>query len=153
LEWSGRQQLLFLVQSAGLGVLIGLVFDIITGVTRGACRRLRVFLLDVLFGVLAALITFFGTLAIMDGQLHPLLFVGALIGFLSEHGSVGRWISRGVCRCQRCFSRAGLFLLDRGERFLLRLAAVFSKKKLEKPIVKKTDEKKRKKSRFFAKKA
>ena len=101
MEWSGEQQLLFLLQSVGLGVGIGLLFDLLTGVGRACRRRMSVFLLDVLFGVLAGLITFFAALAIMDGELHPLLFFGCFVGFAAEHGTVGSILSRWTCAILR----------------------------------------------------
>ncbi len=102
MEWTGTQQLGLLLESGGLGVLIGLLFDGMGGIVRGGPRsRWRLFSADVIFGLLAALLTFFGSLAIMDGQMHPLLFGGCLLGFLAEHIGPGRgvgWLTCRLCR-------------------------------------------------------
>ena len=105
MEWTGQQQLLFFWQSTGLGMLVGLVFDITSGLCRVIRRRWVVFLLDALFGVQAALITFFGALAIMDGQLHPLLFIGILCGAVISYLLLGRFLSRLVCMTGRRITR------------------------------------------------
>lgn len=127
IEWTGQQQLLLLLQSAGLGCLIGAVFDLTTGLERGIGRRWLVWLLDGLFGVTAALITFFGALAIMDGRLHPLLFGGILCGFLAEHTAVGRYMSRLVCGTVR-LCRRGVLAFERwGENGILRFCSLFGK--------------------------
>ena len=153
LEWTGQQQLLFFWQSTGLGMLVGLVFDITSGLCRVIRRRWVVFLLDALFGVQAALITFFGALAIMDGQLHPLLFAGALVGFVMEHTSVGVYIGRGVCWCCRLFARASGVLLD-AEMKMVGCFAQFSEKLRQQMRYKaKKGKKIRKKSNFFWKKS
>lgn len=93
MEWSGEQQLGFLLRSAAVGIGIGLLFDVISGFWRGKKYRRQLYAADAILGVVAALITFFGALIIMDGQLHPVLFCGVLLGMLSEHYIVGRWLS------------------------------------------------------------
>ena len=95
MEWSGGQQISFLLQSIGLGIAQGLLLDVLTGFAR-IPKHHRWLWTDVLFGPLAALITFFGALVIMDGQLHPLLLFGTFSGMLLEHISVGRCICRFV---------------------------------------------------------
>ncbi len=150
-EWTGSQQLLFLLQSGGLGFGLGFLFDVFTGLGRagGRCRR---FWLDSFIGVLAALITFFGSLAIMDGVLHPLLFAGILVGFLAEHAGVGWLVSRWLCGAVRRSS--GFFgkMLAVLEAILLRISPLFealwSKIRCHRPKSKKN----RKKIRFFQKK-
>lgn len=152
-EWTGQQQLLFLLQSAGIGCLIGAVFDFTTGLERGIGLRWLAWLLDGLFGILAALITFFGSLAIMDGCLHPLLFGGILCGFLAEHAAVGRQMSRFVCSTVRLCRRGASAFERWGEGGILRFCrlcgknAAFCKKKTE------TAPKSGKKFCFFSKKA
>ena len=95
MEWSGRQQIQFLLQSFILGGLLGLCLDIATGLFTARKRR-RWLWSDVLFGPFAAVITFFGALVIMDGQLHPLLFIGVALGMLTEHVTVGVYLCREV---------------------------------------------------------
>ncbi|MBQ8683996.1 MAG: spore cortex biosynthesis protein YabQ [Clostridia bacterium] len=150
-EWTGQQQLLFLLQSSGVGVLLGLLFEMLTAVGRTTGGRWRQFLLDALFGIPAALVTFFGALAIMDGELHPLLFVGVAVGFLTEHMSVGRWVCRGLCMLLRWNSQLWRWLLDGGERILLKIPAFFRRlrDKIGKPSF--VTKKSRKKCNFFQK--
>ena len=128
LEWSGKQQAWFLLQSVGLGVLLGVSFDLLNGVCRAIRRRWVVVLLDALFGVFAALVTFFGALVMMDGQLHPLLFMGALFGFITEHSGIGTALSRFVCRLCRwiggiggAFCRLEELIAEKTARILARL--------------------------------
>ncbi len=151
MEWTGRQQLLFLLQSAGLGFLIGLLFEGITGIGRVCRRRWCVFVLDALFGLLAALITFFGALAIMDGQLHPLLFAGELVGFLAEHSSVGCVASRAVSTILRWCSRGLRFLLNTGDEFLQKITTVLGGILAKYKVKPKKSEKNHKIFHFFQK--
>ena len=99
MEWTGQQQIQFLLQSIVLGVLQGLCLDLITNLFAGR-RRKKWLWTDVLFGPLAAIITFFGALVIMDGQLHPLLFLGIAFGMLVEHVTIGSFIAF-LLRCAR----------------------------------------------------
>lgn len=94
MEWNGKQQLLFLIQSSVIGNIVGLLFDGISGYFRGRSYRNCLFVADVFLGLVAAIITFFGALVITDGYLHPVLFVGVGIGFVSEHYLLGQWLSR-----------------------------------------------------------
>ena len=103
MEWTGQQQILFLLQSMCLGVVQGVLFDIVTGIGRSFSQSWRV-IWDALLGPLTAIITFCGALIIMDGQLHPLLLGGSVIGMLLEHLTIGRWLSALVvviCRVPR----------------------------------------------------
>ena len=89
--WMGREQVRLLLESGGLGLLLGMLFDVFGALSR-ACgrRRIRRFLVDAAFGIPAALMTFYGALAIMDGRMHPLLFGGMLVGFCLQHLTIGR---------------------------------------------------------------
>ena len=89
MEWTGQQQVAMLVQSCGVGLLLGVVYDIFFSAGRRSTRP-AVFIRDALFGLVAALITFFCALAITDGRMHPLLFAGSGLGMLAEHYSIGR---------------------------------------------------------------
>lgn len=95
MEWSGQQQIQRLLQSAILGVLQGFVLDVLTAFF--ANRRKRWLWTDVLFGPVAAIITFLGALVIMDGQLHPILLLGVFAGMVLEHVSIGSLL-RSVVR-------------------------------------------------------
>ena len=80
--WMGREQVRLLLESGGLGLLLGVLFDVCCALSRACGRRrwLR-FGVDAAFGVPAALLTFYGALAIMDGRMHPLLFAGLHLTF------------------------------------------------------------------------
>ena len=104
MEWSGQQQIQFLMQSVVLGALQGLLLDVITGCTYVGGHR-RWLWTDVLFGPLAGLITFFGALIIMDGQLHPVLLIGIFLGMLIEHVIIGSYVCRLVHYIRRFISR------------------------------------------------
>lgn len=93
MEWTGRQQILFLLQSIGLGFIVGFCLDSVTAVTQRSARR-RWRLSDMLFGPIAALLVFLGALVIMDGQLHPLLILGSFWGMLAEHFTLGIWVGK-----------------------------------------------------------
>ena len=88
MEWTGRQQLWFLLQSVGFGFVEGLLLDMVTSFVPPV-RRSGYLWTDLAFGPFAAVVTFFGALVIMDGQLHPLLLFGVFFGMCIEHISVG----------------------------------------------------------------
>ena len=90
-EWTGAQQLTLLVKSGGIGFALGLLFGVWEMLEMAFFREKRkCFVADALFFLPAALITFFGLLALADGRMHPLLFAGILIGFLAERAGVDR---------------------------------------------------------------
>ena len=85
--------MLFLMKSIPVGALIGVIFSAINGMERKRVSCFRLFIADVLFFILSALITFFASLVIMDGHLHPILFGGLVIGFSFVHFLCGRHIA------------------------------------------------------------
>lgn len=103
LELTGWQQLSLCVQSLPWGMVIGVIFDVNSGIIRARNRDKWTVLLDAGFGVLAAVITFFGALVLLDGQMHPLLLFSILIGFLLEHYTFGRLLLSLLTRIWRCF--------------------------------------------------
>ena len=114
-EWTGAQQVSLFLQSGGLGLLFGVAFDLLEGV-QPFLRRRRIarWLLDILFGLLAAFVTFFVALGKMDGVLHPLLFGGILLGMGVEHVGIGCLVQRlaqltcrGAARTVRLLSAVG----------------------------------------------
>lgn len=109
LEWTGTQQLRFLVESIPVGVALGVVFNVVNGVCRIRRNGIKTFLFDVVFAVISAIITFFAALVIMDGQLHPILFIGLLFGFVVLHVAVGRFIAKAVFHM-------GVFCITVGEK-------------------------------------
>ena len=151
-EWTGRQQLLFLLQSGGVGFFLGLLFAAETAVGQVCCRRWQRFCLDGAFGAVAALVTFFASLAIMDGQLHPLLFLGSLIGFVAAYTSVGRPLRALCCRVLRLTGRIWRSGVDAADAGMTKMA-VFLEKMCRKCIpARKMAKKSAKKRRFFQKK-
>lgn len=101
MEWSGLRQLGVALKSVVPGCYIGFMLDVSTGFWRGKKYRHKIFLADIICCILAAVITFFGALVITDGQFHPVLFVGILIGLLVEHFVVGRWLSYLFCKLHK----------------------------------------------------
>ena len=142
MEWTGRQQIWFLLQSAVLGFLQGFLLDLLSGVCAGGRQRWR--WLDVLFGPIAGVITFFGALVIMDGQLHPILFGGVFVGMFLEHRMIGVWVCR-LMRSVRGASRKGIAL---ARAFSLR----FVKRAKNDEKTPENGEKQQKMSCFFRKK-
>lgn len=124
MEWTGQQQIQFLLRSIILGVLQGLCLDLMTSLLAGRKRR-RWLWTDVFFGPLAAIITFFGALVIMDGQLHPLLFLGIALGMLAEHVTIGtlisyllRYVRRRISEIRRKIGSFFVMVRNRGEKLL-----------------------------------
>ena len=117
MEWTGRQQILFLLQSIGLGAFQGFALDVITGFTRPLTQRKWLWM-DVMFGPMAAVCTFFGALVVMDGQLHPLLLFGVTLGMAAEHVLIGGWMCRILRRGRLVAHRT----VRGGYRFVRRLA-------------------------------
>lgn len=148
LEWGGAQQLMLLLQSGVLGVGLGVVFDLMTGVGRDVSKIKR-FFLDLIFCVLAALVTFFFSLVITDGKMHPILFLGCLLGMAIEHCVIGKRISRVVYKSVRGIRYLSSVLTEilKKHFFTVRKMIVFPKR--EAKNVKKI----RKKRNFFQKKA
>lgn len=112
--WLRQEQVRLLLESGGLGLLLGVLFDICCALSRGCGRRrwLR-FAVDAAFGIPAALLTFYGALAMMDGRLHPLLFGGLAVGFWLQHRTVGWWFSRRLYRAGRAIGRGITWLTSR----------------------------------------
>ena len=92
--------ILFLLQSIGIGCTQGFVLDVVTGLAYVQKGRYWLWT-DVAFGPLAAIVTFFGALIVMDGQLHPLLIFGVFLGMAIEHVLVGIWLCRVIRHTRR----------------------------------------------------
>ena len=110
LEWSGWQQVLFLLECIPSGMILGLLFEITSIFVRFTAKKGNRYLFDALYSVLAAIITFFTALVTMDGQLHPLLFIGILLGFISEHLLLGEFIMKVTIYVERLVRKIGVFL-------------------------------------------
>lgn len=91
MEWTWREQILLFLQCGGLGLLLGMMYDWVSvwGQLHRSSRG-TVFCMDSLFGLLAALVTFFFALATMDGRLHPLLFAGSALGVVVQRCGISR---------------------------------------------------------------
>lgn len=127
MEWTARQQVWFLLQSICLGLVQGVIFDTMTG----AGKRLKPIFrlcLDAAYGPIAGLLLFFGSLVIMDGQLHPLLLVGSALGVVIEHVTVGTYLSKSVafiCRMLQtmvvCLEKTYVWILAHVRKIVLML--------------------------------
>lgn len=151
IEWTGYDQLRLLGMSILLGGCLGLLFSLFNMAAKFRRRKL-LFACDVLFLLIASLATFFFSLATMDGYLHPLLFVGCVVGFVLFHVAIGRCLSRWVYR----FGRWLLIMIRRliGLIFLpFRLAFSAVRRAFSSICVtsEKKAEKSRKKCAFFQK--
>ena len=91
-EWSGWQQIVFIFECIPIGTILGFLFEINSSFVRLSARKSTKYFLDSLFGLLASVVTFFTALVIMDGQLHPILFLGIGFGFFCEHIVLGRLV-------------------------------------------------------------
>ena len=100
IEWSWMQQIAFLMYSIPVGIVLGILLNVFNGFERLMKIRLNNFILDVAFAILSAVITFLSALVITDGQIHPVLFIGQLLGFLLVHYFCGKYISK--CIYQLC---------------------------------------------------
>ena len=96
LSWSGEQQVFICLSCSGLGIALGVLFEVVTGLGRVSQRGVYRYLLDVGWGVCSAFVTFFAVLVLTGGRLHPVVFLGILIGFTAEHITIGRWIANGT---------------------------------------------------------
>ena len=116
MEGYEAQQFDVLFKSVIIGGLIGILLDAYSGFWLGKRYRFTLFVSDVLFGVVAAMMTFFGALVVTDGYLHPVLVVGIVCGCVAEHWLIGRWLAalffrmHCVWRSSLCYSKR--FLAD-----------------------------------------
>lgn len=92
LLWGSYQQIHLLFYSALVGFGMGVGFDITNGVGRSYTNARR-FISDVLFCCFAAVVTFFTSLVLNHGHLHPVLILGIFAGVLIEHKVIGRFVS------------------------------------------------------------
>ena len=152
-EWSGQQQILLLCQSVAFGGCLGFVFDLFNLPSKSSRRcRVMTFVCDVVFFAVAAIATFYYSLAVMDGRMHPLLFFGTAIGMVVQHLLIGRYFSRVLYLFGRCFCR----LIQRAGKCItipLRVVyfAIFAFIAAAWTKIRKNVRKVRKKSRFFEK--
>ena len=100
--WTEEKQLLSLLPAIFVGVGLGVVLDIFSSCS---FRRRKWRLIDTLFGPFAALITFGAALVILDGQLHPLLFGGMLVGIVLERQTIGIWLRFAVRHLRKTSGR------------------------------------------------
>ncbi len=131
-EWTRTQQVWLLLQSVVFGVGLSAVFVVFNALAK-LCgrRRYRRFAVDALFGVVAALATFFFALAYMDGRMHPLLFCGSGIGLAVPYWLVGRFVSKllsGVLqKTARITRRVLLVIYKMLYRFFVRIHSSWEK--------------------------
>lgn len=109
MEWTIRQQICFLLQSVCLGAMEGVCLDAITALIPSQKKR-DCFWIDIAFGPFAAVVSFFGALVIMDGQLHPLLLFGVFFGMWIEHIFIGIFLHKVVRKIRKYRSEIRVFL-------------------------------------------
>ncbi len=153
-EWTGAQQVSLFLQSAGLGLLLGVLFDMLGGVQPLLSRRRVIrWTLDILYGTVAAMITFFTALGKMDGVMHPLLFGGILLGMAVEHAGVGHLVQRLTLYGCRLTARTVRWLTVVGRAAAVFLRGLLPRKNLLERWRAKKPPKQQKKSMFFSKRA
>ena len=153
-EWTGAQQVALFLQSGGLGLLFGVAFDALEGAQPFVRRRRGVrWLLDILYGIVAAFVTFFVALGKMDGVLHPLLFGGILLGMAVEHLGTGRVVQK--CTLLTCHgaARTARLLMAAGDAATGFLRGILPRKWPSWAIKSPKHKKQQKNSAFFSKKA
>ena len=151
MEWGVGQQLPLLCQCAPIGACIGLFFDCTSGWLRDRSCRRKLFVADVVFGGFSAIITFFGALVVLDGQLHPMLFVGVLTGFLAEHCLFGKWMGWLLFRLRVCGARAMRSAVRWSDRKILDFCSFWKRWLTNREKMRKNQNKIRKKAGFFQK--
>ena len=152
-EWIGQHQIALFLQSGAFGVCLGFVFDCFNVLSKMRRRnRIPVFLGDVVFFVLAAFATFFYSLAVMDGRMHPLLFFGIALGMIVQHLIIGRLFSRALYLLLRFLYRVFQTILSWVSiPFRRATTAIFRVFSLLREKIGKNAKKPQKKSRFFQK--
>ena len=112
--WTGREQLILLGRSCLFGVALGFLFDFFNLPAKSRrCRWWLAFVLDVSFFAVTAIATFYFSLAVMDGQMHPSLFVGSALGICAQHLLIGRFWGRLMYRTARFAREAFLGIFGR----------------------------------------
>lgn len=150
MEFGNLLQIDAFLYACGLGFWIGLYYEMF--------RTLRLllppsvcacFVQDLLFCLSSAVLTFFGFLAIADGNMYPYLFVGETVGFLAFYYTVGRVLhivlASVIRRCIGVVAVIGRVMTG----FCRRIKIVFAR--LYEPLLSKL-QKIRKKIQLFSKK-
>ena len=148
IEWSGMHQFSILVQSGVLGLVMGFSFELLSGF--GRCKgRGWLFLADILYCVISALVSFFSSLVMTDGKLHPVMFAGLLLGGAIEHCTIGKTVSKQTSKFIGFIRCGSICLVAIIRQFLLKTVSIIKiDSKIEKNI-----KKRRKNPHFFQKKA
>lgn len=127
IEWSGIQQLSFIFKSLPIGVLFGVTLNIINGLGRIWRCRWKVFIADIVFSVIASVVTFFAALVITDGQLHPILFLGILLGLIITHFLCGKYIAKFVFHIGMRCSLWARTISDLARKFIVKVVSAIKK--------------------------
>lgn len=110
MAWLEYQQIAVILPFVCIGAVLGGLLDVVSGlIWLGRVHKWR--LADMLFGPLAGLITFCGALIWLDGQLHPLLFLGLTVGWVLEHSLIGKRLNVFLRRAGLCTKRTLISLL------------------------------------------
>lgn len=120
--------------SCGMGFILGFCYELfrIPRLILNSGRR-AVFIQDVLFFAIAAVLTFLFSLAVMDGKLRFYLFLGEFLGFTSYYFTLGKIISKFT----KSVIYAILLIWNKMWEIILypfRLLYKFAKRIIKKPI-------------------
>lgn len=105
MEWTVAHQIQFLFLSVIIGSVIGFLFELFGGFWRGKAYRRFLFVSDVFLCAFAAILTFFSALVLSNGQMHPVMHFGILLGLVVEHFTIGRVVSNFSCKVHRLIKR------------------------------------------------
>jgi len=106
-QLSNSHQLMELLLSAGMGLLLGMYYDVfrVIRIVQQPSARI-IFVQDVLFFATSAVITFLFTMTINGGQLRLYIMAGLLAGFLVYYMTIGRLVVRFAKMVTSAISRA-----------------------------------------------
>lgn len=124
--WDNDWQLSGLFLAAGLGFVLGLVFDLLR-VLRALTHpsAAAVFWQDVLFCVGGATAFFFFLLPITGGTVRGYLLLGTAVGFAVYLGTFGRFLVSLCQKASRVWGRLTAPLRRAGARLLAGIGTVF----------------------------
>lgn len=90
-------QVLMFISSIGPGVIIGLIYDVIFSFFRSLSNRRAVIIAaDLMFSVVATLISFFYMVIYNSGTVRLNIIVAELIGAVAIHIAVGKYVAVAV---------------------------------------------------------
>ncbi len=108
---SFSEQILTFVIGLGMGVIICLLYDVFRIIRLGRrCGRISIFVQDMAFWVISALLTFFLLMARCEGELRIYVFMAEIIGFIICRVTISRLIMKISDIIVRFFKRIIRFI-------------------------------------------